>query len=323
MSVALSIVVPTRDRPRELERMLASVAAGTMAPDQFEVIVADNGVGGETAAVVTALAGRLRHLVRVPVPRPGLHEARHAGLAAARAELLVFADDDIVAGPDWLAAIRSAFGDPAVALVGGNNRPGFGAPPPAWLRRLWQRRGAEGQCVEALSLFDGGPVARDLPPRFVFGCNFAVRRRVVFEAGGFHPDGFPPDLIRYRGDGETHVADFIRRQGGRTRLEPLASVEHQVPAERMTLEYFDRRFFAQGISDSYAALRAAGRAAAGSLPESPPFSGRELVRLLRPLDLAGLRWRWWRSWRGGFRYHRREVAADSALLDWVLKDTYL
>lgn len=322
MRVELSIVVPTRDRPLELEQMLAAVAAGTLPPDRFEVIVADNGVGARTAEVVAEWAGRFHRLVRVPVPAPGLHAGRHAGLAVARADLLVFADDDIIANPRWLEAIIAAFGDAKVGLVGGNNLPRFAAPPPAWLARLWKLRRTHGRWIEALSVLDFGGTARDIPPQFVFGCNFAVRRRVLLEAGGFHPDGFPEKQIRFRGDGETHVADFVARHGWRARLEPLAAVEHLVPVERMTPEYFERRYFAQGISDSYAAIRAGGLAARGRLPGLPAVGPRELVRLLVPPGLAPLRWRWWRAQRKGFRYHHDQVAADSALLDWVLQDTY-
>jgi glycosyltransferase involved in cell wall biosynthesis len=314
--IDLSVVISTRDRPAFLHEVLASIAGGTFPLGRYEVIVADNGTTAETGAVVTQWRDRLPGLVHLRVPAPGLHEARHAGLAAARSGLLVFADDDIVAGARWLEAIHAAFADPAVALVGGNNLPRYAAPPPAWLEKLWRIEGREGRCIEALSVLDLGDEARDVPPEYVFGCNFSVRRTVLEQAGGFHPDGFPPQLIRLRGDGETHVSEFVRRSGWRARFVPDASVAHVVSAERMTSAYFERRYFAQGVSDSYSALRAGAS-------RSPHLSLRGWLKTLRPPSLTAMQFKWRLAYLKGFRFHQSEVARDSALLEWVRKSSYL
>ncbi|MDH4166944.1 MAG: glycosyltransferase, partial [Gammaproteobacteria bacterium] len=47
-----SLVIVTYERPGALERVLASVAAQTLAPD--EIIVADDGSGPAVAAMVEA-----------------------------------------------------------------------------------------------------------------------------------------------------------------------------------------------------------------------------------------------------------------------------
>ena len=316
MGLDVSVIVPTCDRPNELERMLASLTRGSFPPERYEVIVADNGRSPATGPVVERWRDRFSRLVRVAVPKPGLHEARHAGWRVAGAELLVFADDDIVAGERWLESIREGFGEADVALIGGNNLPLFEAPPPRWLERLWQTRVGWGRCIYALSVLDFGPAARDIPPEFVFGCNFAVRKSVLQLAGGFHPDGFPPNMLRFRGDGETHVSAYVTAAGFRARLIPGASVEHAVPAGRMTGAYFARRYFAQGVSDSYSDFRAGIR-------RSLRARWRMWARLPRPLPLLVHRWRWHAAYWQGYRFHRVEVARDSALLEWVRKDTYV
>lgn len=321
MKPVVSVIVPTRDRPRELAGMLESVLAGDFPPEAFEVIVADNGVGTETAAVVQALAshGPIR---RVPVPEPGLHAARHVGLFTAAAELLVFADDDIVAGRSWLSAIRRGFEDERVAMIGGNCLGRFAAAQPSWLQRLWRHKVGGVHCIPELSLVEFGLEARDVDPRLVFGCNFAVRRAAVMAAGGFHPDGFPEELLRFRGDGETHLADYVRAAGARARFLPDASVEHLVPAGRMTRGYFERRNFAQGVSESYTQIRACGRVPEG-LPDVLRLTPRALARMCYPPTLLPWHWRRWRARRQGARFHREHVRADSALLEWVRRDNYL
>ena len=78
---------------------------------------------------------------------------------------------------------------------------------------------------------------------------------ILFEAGGFHPDGMPEDLICYRGDGETHVSNFVKESKYKAVFHPGASVYHKVTPERMLFRYFYRRGYSQGISDSYSTLR--------------------------------------------------------------------
>lgn len=324
MSLDLSVIIPTRDRPEALADALESIVSGSFPSMRYEVMVADNSPDRTAEPVVARFRGRLENLTYLPVGRPGLHEARHAGLAAARTEILVYADDDIVAGHDWLAAIAAAFADPALSLVGGNNLPLYEAEPPAWLKRRWDQPGPWGRCIETLSLLDLGRSERDIPPQYVFGCNFAVRKRIVQEAGGFNPDGLPADRIRYRGDGESRVAAYVCASGGRARFVPGATVQHRVPLERMTALYFDRRHFAEGVSASYALIRACG-----AVPGAAVRLRTECASLVRAIRhdvhlpaLAARHLRWWAAWRHGFRYHQAEAAGDSALLAWVLKATY-
>ena len=66
--------------------------------------------------------------------KQGLSHARNAGIAAARAPIIAFTDDDVRVGPDWLAAImRTVRAYPGVSVVGGKVLPIWPAPPPPWL----------------------------------------------------------------------------------------------------------------------------------------------------------------------------------------------
>lgn len=331
-----TVIVPTRDRAAVLRDCLASLARQTLAAERFEVVVVDNGSRDDTAAVARAFDGPLR-LRLLHEPEPGLHVGRHAGARAARSDVLVFCDDDIVADPGWLEAVAAAFGDdPAVAMVGGNNRPGWDGEPPAWLAHAWSLPAgpvAGGRALAALSVLDFGAGRFELDPRWVWGCNFSVRRAVLDAAGGFHPDGVPAERLRWRGDGEMHVGDVVRQRGARCLFVGAASVTHRVDAARMTPAYFARRGHMQGVSDSYTAIRRAGR-----LPPDPGRWRRELAGRLRDWrDLARSSWarppapvlQWQavqaevrRAWRDGWDFHRAEVARDPALLAWVLKEDY-
>jgi glycosyltransferase involved in cell wall biosynthesis len=92
---AVSVVIPTCDRPHLLRRALASVRAQTLAP--AEIIVVDD---GRTAAPALAEAA-VRLLVNDRAR--GVSGARNCGAAAARQPLLAFLDDDDVWLPTYLA----------------------------------------------------------------------------------------------------------------------------------------------------------------------------------------------------------------------------
>jgi glycosyltransferase involved in cell wall biosynthesis len=102
----ISVVIPTYHRPDLLLRCLNAVLDQSMAPDSYEIIVADDGHDDDTQRAVTEIArdlgsvGNLRYL-RPPTGRgPGV--ARNAGWRAARGELIAFTDDDTVPDSNWL-----------------------------------------------------------------------------------------------------------------------------------------------------------------------------------------------------------------------------
>lgn len=89
----VTVVVPTYNRARELQRALISVAAQRPAPPA-EVIVVDDGSEENVAQVAETLGARV---VRHPVNR-GLSAARNTGVQAASHEWVAFLDSD----DEWL-----------------------------------------------------------------------------------------------------------------------------------------------------------------------------------------------------------------------------
>ena len=104
MSPLVSIVIPTLDRPAALARALASVLAQRgLEPAALEVVVVDNSAGGSAAAALSLFPASAFRLLSEP--RPGIANARNAGVAAAAGEWVAFLDDDEEAQPGWLAAL--------------------------------------------------------------------------------------------------------------------------------------------------------------------------------------------------------------------------
>src|ERR1700722_14650806 len=106
--VPVSVVVCTRDRPRELARCLASFSNQTLRPDQ--IIVVDNAsVSDETRQV--SLNANVTYLRE---DRPGLDIARNTGARAATGEIVAYTDDDVVLHPRWLQRLIEAFDAPTI-----------------------------------------------------------------------------------------------------------------------------------------------------------------------------------------------------------------
>jgi glycosyltransferase involved in cell wall biosynthesis len=325
----ISVIIPTRNRSSLLEKALKSLLSQTLSSDEFEVIVVDNGSTDTTSSVVESFFSLLplRYFFD---PTPGLHVGRHRGLAEAQGEILVYADDDIEALPTWLSSIQEAFTDRTVAMVGGNNFPLFLAPPPDWLKQLWQNsHDRQIRSLPWLSILEVQGGIQEWSPYQIWGCNFSIRKSVLLEAQGFHPDGMPKDLIRFRGDGESHVSRFVVESGMKALFHPGASVYHKVTPERMTYDYFRQRGFNQGVSDSYTQLRAKS---ISTLPR--PLSAYRIMRSVwSKLRSLGLRIRkrddipqalveYKAGYREGFAYHQDTYRTDPEVREWVHRATY-
>lgn len=111
----ISVVIPTRRRETRLAFALDALAAQTLAPDRFEVIVvrAADCAGEPTTPPPAALA-----VQELESARRGTAVQRNVGWRAARAPVVAFTDDDCRPAPDWLERLLAAGADDAVFVQG-------------------------------------------------------------------------------------------------------------------------------------------------------------------------------------------------------------
>lgn len=330
LSSVITVAIPTLGRPAHALEALRSVVA-QVCETPSEVLVLDNGCDPDLAESVRQVARDAPKSVSyVPVPQVGLHNARHEAARRARGDIVAYLDDDVVVQEGWLAALAGSFSDPTVHLVGGRCLPLYEAGPPPWLEAFSARNDDGWWCV-VLSLIDLGPEAKLVDPRFVFGANFAIRIETLIRAGGFHPDALPWRLRRFRGDGETAVAAAVQELGLRAAYNPAATVLHKVPAERLTEQYVQRRFFLEGVSDSFSASRASGgRLVAHPRPQPAKWSLQRLRSLLAGnVQEASTSGEWAEVHKlareareAGYVFHQQQLASDPALRAWVLAGDY-
>jgi glycosyltransferase involved in cell wall biosynthesis len=306
-----------------LAATLDSIFSQNTFPSQFEVLIIDNGSSDETRNIADTFMRKSSRVQYFFEAEPGLHIGRHAGLKHASFENLIFIDDDIHVGENWLTAIEHEFNDPATAMIAGNALPKFLADPPIWINDLWEKTMDNGiKMIWPLSIIEFTHERRMVLPMHVFGCNFPIRKSVLLEAGGFGPDAFPKEKLEYRGDGETRVSRFVKNKGLKCVFNKQVSVFHNVTENRMTLDYFRHRGFAEGISKSYAELRSGIKDRPNNLNKLKHALkrlyrnrklGSEAREVLKELDHGIL---------AGYAHHQTQYLSDAMLRKWVHKSDY-
>lgn len=286
-SLRASVVIPTRSRADRLDALLASLETQTVTPDEFEVIVVDNGSTDHTIDVVAARNCGNHRVRLVSEPVRGVSRARNAGIAAAAAPIVAFLDDDVIADPGWLEALLGAYDRwPEAGVVCGSADLVFETTPPAWF-------GA--QVAEWYSVMDFGsdPRLLDEPTEVPWALNLSARASVVRAVGGF-PVHLGRNGDALRGGEEGPLVAGVRAAGAAVAYEPRARVHHVVSSERLRVAWLVRRAWEGGLDVCQTAPSFGF--------EFPPSAAAALGRVL------------FRSWRAAARRARTADTVREAVL---------
>ena len=118
---SLSAVIPTRNRPDDLVKAVASVLAQTRLPE--ECLIIDQSPGNESQVKVESMLAeharqqaergqRAMRLIYVHDQSiPGLVAAKHDAVGRASGNLICFLEDDLVLEPEYLANMERGFSE--------------------------------------------------------------------------------------------------------------------------------------------------------------------------------------------------------------------
>lgn len=204
------IVLPCLDEAEALPSVLAGLPAG------WPVLVVDNGSTDATADVARALGARV-----VVERRRGYGAAVHAGLVAARGDLVAFLDGDGSLDPDVLPGMAATVADGRADLAVGRRVPDRAG--------VWPWHARAGNAAIAALLRRRGVAVHDIAPIRV-----ARRRDLLDLAVADRAFGYPLELLLRAGAAGWRIAEtpvaYRARAGGRSKVS--GSVRGTVRAAR-------------------------------------------------------------------------------------------
>ncbi len=207
----VSVVICTYRRRQALQRLLQTLVFQTDYP-YFEIIVVEREPQEEfdVAAFTSSLGERFRYVCVGPSSLP---RQRNIGLGAARGEVILFLDDDIVSDPSLIAAHAASYRDGRIAGVGGPDLEGGARVRPygalgAKERRIMRR------CSQS-NLID---VDFAHFTRWLRGSNMSFRTAVLCGIGGFD------ERMHFFSD--IDVCLTLRRRGFLLKYSPALGVQH-------------------------------------------------------------------------------------------------
>lgn len=99
----ISVIIPVLNEGEVLSACLASVASQNY--EDYEIIVVDNGSTDDTPEIIENFAKTADRIVHISESQRGRSNARNAGIAAARGEIIAMTDADCVVPADWLSRL--------------------------------------------------------------------------------------------------------------------------------------------------------------------------------------------------------------------------
>ncbi len=115
--MTFSFVTPAYNNPAQVKKLLDSIRPEAAKDPSLEVIVVDDCSPNEGLKKVVSESGFARY-IRLDT-NSGPAKARNVGGMAAKNDLIIFVDSDVILNQDTLSRIREKFSDPKVDILGG------------------------------------------------------------------------------------------------------------------------------------------------------------------------------------------------------------
>ncbi len=239
----ISVAICTWNRAKILKRTLEQLCRiHVPAGLEWELLIVENNCTDGTPAIIRSYEDRLP-IVRLVEPVQGLSHARNCALRAARGDLMIFTDDDVLVDEDWLAAFAAAAERwPEASYFGGVITPLYEQEPPPWFRAHEQ----------FLRTFVGEGHDLGGPERVLQRGEWPWGPSMVYRRSAFKSARFRVDIGRSgksRADREDEVfCEALEKAGHHGVWVPSAKVQHVVGPEHLTLDLVRRNYVGQGVT---------------------------------------------------------------------------
>ncbi|HET8649944.1 MAG TPA: glycosyltransferase [Gemmatimonadales bacterium] len=302
--MTITAAICTRGRPELLRRAAESLRRQSAVP--FEILVVDNAPVDDLTRTLVSTLPDLRYVTE---PLAGLDFARNRALREARGEVVAFLDDDAVADARWAESLARCFdAHPEAAVVTGRTEALSLAEPG---QRIFEANGGFGRGLAPITLPDdaAAPLHGRSAPLIAWavsvgsGANFAVRRAVALELGGFDESlDRGPSLP---GGGDHDMLWRVLQAGHKVCYEPSALAWHEHRAgldEAYNQIVGHQRGLIAFLVKSVRAARGRTRVSLMTFLAWRLFKpGARILRRIGgrdPLPIGVLFRMWWNCWRG-------------------------
>lgn len=226
----LSVVIPSKNRPEGIRRLLANLNGQDYAADRIEVIVIDDGSEPQYSYADERVRV-IRH-----AKSAGAQKSRNEGMQAANGDIVFICDDDIeLIGSDFVSQAMRLFAerDDIVAVI----------------PRKIDVEGEEGSKQELefstsrATLYSGDLVRRERKagPTPWGGGIFFVRRREIVSLGGYDGIYGLNGGHSFREESDVHAR--LRKQGYLLWYEPEICIKHHIVSSGGHGAHIGRRLY--------------------------------------------------------------------------------
>lgn len=240
----ISIIIPTFNRSDVILRSLQTWAEQTLPADDFEVIVVDNNSSDGADVLIQNFIKDKSNFRYILETQKGSTYARHTGAKLAKADILMFCDDDGLFNPACAEEILKVFENNAqAAAVTGKILIEWDKTPPGWIEPYEFMLG---------KLNYGDEIKYDTS-FYLNGGIFSIKKQIFNDFGGFNPDLIGNYLV---GDGDTGLVIKLHKKQMLIGYTPFATMKHlQFVDKQGTEKDMGRRFYNVGISETYGFFR--------------------------------------------------------------------
>ncbi|MCX8189926.1 MAG: glycosyltransferase [Candidatus Diapherotrites archaeon] len=163
----ISVIVPTLNEEKFIEKTLLALKDQTMPKNEYEIIVSDSSSSDSTVEIAKSLADKV-----VVCERISAGYGRNFGAKHAKGSKLAFVDADTIVSPSYIEGVKEAL-DKGIAATGPMRALEKDSLKIRAFYRWWSLQ-------SRISILTKKPI---FP-----GFNFAVTKKAFEDAGGFRPD---------------------------------------------------------------------------------------------------------------------------------------
>ncbi|MGI2905520.1 glycosyltransferase [Tolypothrix sp. VBCCA 56010] len=244
MELAVSVIICTHNPKSDyFDKVLAALRSQTLLFEQWELLLIDNASEQLLSSVIDlSWHPKARHLREEEL---GLTPARLRGIREAKAETLVFVDDDNVLESDYLeVALQISKDYPMIAVWGGQTIPEFEVIPPDWTKRYWGylavREFEQERWSNLIHQHETTPYGAGLCVRKIVAEKYAYLVKHDPMRLGLGRKGSDNKARILFACEDTDIAFTSCDMGFGTGIFTALRLKHLIPASRITEEYLER-----------------------------------------------------------------------------------